>query len=122
MACAKLAKEMADKLGTPTVISKNLAVYRSLWKALDHSGDNPTGLNCKLRIALYDRIAADTVNIDGRYFERIWAYLMKPKYVISGTAYGQNTMGEDKPTIGQRILGVFTGKKAEPPGGKQNGS
>lgn len=122
MACAKLAAETAARLGTPTIISKNLAVYRSVWKTLNNSEDNPTGYDCSLRVRLYDNLAADSVNIDGRFFERLWAYLMKPKYVISGTPYGENALDVEKPSILSRIAGIFTGKKPESQPAVKNGS
>ena len=120
MAAALLAQRTAEALGTPTIISKKIAVYRGIAKTLNHQpaiGDkpgNPTGYDSSLRERLWDNIAADSVNIDGRYFERIWAYLMKPKYVISGTPYGVNAMEEERPSLASWFVGMITGKKPDP--------
>jgi len=128
MACAKLAAETAGKLGTPTIISKKFAVYHSIWQTLNHVAGtekdpgNHTGYNCSLRVRLYNNAAEESVNIDGKFFERLWAYLMKPKYVISGTPYGVSSFDEQKPTIFQRITGVFTGKKPDQGVNGNNGS
>ncbi len=111
MASAKLAEGMVEKLGTPAIISKKFAVRYGIFRALNHTKENPTGYDSSIRLQLYEKIASNSVNIDGRYFERVWAYLMKPKYVISGTPFGVNAFEDEKPSLIGRLVGWIRGEK-----------
>ena len=114
MAAAALAKELVSKLGVPSVISKKFAVRYGLFKALNHSPANKTGYDSTLRMKVYEQVAADSVNIDGKYFERIFSYLMKPKYVISGMPNQGNTFDQEEPSFGRKIINMFTGRSDKP--------
>lgn len=83
LAAAVMAKQLIDKLGKPTISSKKLNTCHALAKTLT---DNKI-YDASLRVKLFEEFAADGVNDKGLYFERIWAYLMKPKYVITGMPY-----------------------------------
>lgn len=112
LASAKMAGELVAKLGTPSIISKKFAVRYGIFKSLNHTAENPTGYDSSLRLKLYEDIAAHSVNIDGRYFERVWAYLMKPKYVISGTPFGNNAFEDEKKSGLSRLIGWIRGEKS----------
>lgn len=113
LAAAKLVQEVVSKLGTPSIISKKFAVRNGIWKALNHTSENMTGYDCSLRIMLYDQVAANSVNIDGKYFERLWAYLMKPKYTIMGTPFGESPFEEEKQSGFSRLAAWLTGNGKE---------
>jgi hypothetical protein len=113
LAAAAMAREVVAKLPNPSIISKKFAVYQGIWKALDDSPNNRTGFNCKMRLAVYDAVAVNSVNIEGKYFNSLWAYLMKPKYIIQGMPMQGSNFEEEKPGILSRIGGWFTGKNKE---------
>ena len=112
LAASKMAQDMVNKLGTPSIISKKFAVRYGIYRSLNHTKESKTGYDCSTRLKLYEEIAANSVNIDGKFFERFWAYLMKPKYVISGTPFGANAFEDEKKSALGRIIGWFRGEKA----------
>ena len=119
LAAAKMADEIVKRLGSPSIISKKFAVCHGLLKSMNNTPGNPTGYDCSLRLAVYERVAANSVNIDGKYFERLWAYLMKPKYIIQGTPMGQSSFEEQKESIIGRVVNWFRGTPKQETGGQQ---
>lgn len=113
LAAAAMAKDLVAKLPVPSVISKKFAVYQGIWAAINHTKDNPTGFDASMRLAVYNAVAEKSVNIDGKYFDAIFAYLMKPKYIIQGMPTGGTTFEEDKPGILSRLWSGLTGKNKE---------
>jgi len=110
MAAAKMASDLVRGMGTPSIVSRKFIVWHGIIKALNHSEENQTHLDTSLRLAIYDHVSAQSVNIDGKYFERFWQYLMKPKYVITQAAGANAGAFEgDQPSIGRRILNRITG-------------
>lgn len=107
----KMAEMMVSRLGTPSVINKKFIVRYGIFTALNHTPTNPTGLDCSLRIKVYEKVAAQSINEDGKYFERYWAYMMKPKYIINAGAPMQGQPQEEKQSIAGRIWGFMTGRK-----------
>jgi hypothetical protein len=110
MAAASMAKDLINRMGTPAILSQKFVVWHGIVRALNHSKDNPTGIDTSLRLAIYDHAAKNSVNVDGKYFNSVWAYLMKPKYVI--TQPGQmpgNSFDDEQPSLGRRILNKITG-------------
>lgn len=93
---AAMAKELVQRLGTPSIISKRFATMRGLIFSLNHTETNKTGLDTSLLLLVFDKVAADSVNINGNFFERIWSYLMKPKYIISGLPQQGNQFDEQE--------------------------
>ena len=108
----KLIKEIDDAVISGEIQEFSLSYYERIKLATIDPG-NPTGLSCRLRVNLYDRVANESVNIDGRLFNSVFAFLMKPKYIIQGQI-GQPIEKEEKQSIAGRILGAFTGKKKNP--------
>ncbi len=84
LATAKMAEKLIDKLGAPSIVNKAFVVRFGIFSGLNHSESNRTGYNCVMRLSVYDSVAHNSVNINGAYFEKIWAYLMKPKFVLQG--------------------------------------
>ena len=106
LAAARMAENLVKMLGKPSIISKKFAVRYGMFKALNHiDKDNETGYDCSMRLKMYEMVAGNTVNIDGKWFERILAYLMKPKYVIQGTPFGQSAFEDEKQTLFERLMG-----------------
>lgn len=103
LALTEIAKGTIKDLGTPTVIKQNFSVWHGICRALQDGGV----YDCSLRLQLYDHVAANSVNISGKYFERFWAFLMKPKYVIQGIPFGEKE--EEKKNIIQRMFGWWRG-------------
>jgi len=99
-----MAKLLMDQMGVPSKISPVFNVRRALLEAINHSATNRTGINCSIRLMLYRAYELGTVNENGVYFDRIWAYLMKPKYILSGYAGMPEEKEESDPWY-MRILG-----------------
>ena len=116
LAAARLANQIVEKSGTPSIINNTFAARFALFDSLNHiKGKRLTGYDCNPRLLAYRAYERNTVNILGVYFHQFWAYLMKPKYVIQGLA---NSPGEeDKPSILDRLLG----KKKDTAGAQRNG-
>lgn len=125
LAQIKIAEILIGKMGTPAVISRPFVVRYGLFHALNHvheeydtrdghriTAENKTGYDASLRLHVYREVAAQSVNIDGRYFNNVWAYLMKPKYIIQGMN-GMPTQFEDdqRESIAGRIINWFRGGK-----------
>ena len=72
---------------------------------------NNTGYDCSARMAVYEAVAAKSVNIDGAYFDKIWSYLMKPKFIIQGNGMMSSTVNgfEEEPGFISKILGFLFG-------------
>ena len=120
MAAAVMASELVKQMGTPSIVTKNFVVWHGVLRALNHTPENPTYIDTSLEIAIYDHVAKNSVNIDGQYFNHLWAYLMKPKFIITqNSASASSSFEDDRPTLGRRILDRLTGKSQE---AKPNGS
>ena len=75
---------------------------------MNHTEDNKTYMDTKLLTELMDRVSEKSVNVDGKYFQNLFAYLMKPKYIIQGMP--QTTMEEQKPGLLSRLWSGITGR------------
>ena len=132
-----LARLLVDRMGTPSRINPVFNARKAMLKALNHreptyalingiwtmtDPGNPTGYDCSLRIAAYEHWELGSVNVDGWYGEKIWAFLMKPKMIITGLA-GQAGLGEEeeqKQSLIGRLWGKITGRgKSEQPNNSQ---
>ena len=114
VAQAKMARDLIAMMGRPTKVSRAFVVRHGIWLSLNHSKENKTGYNCSMRCAFYREVANDTVNIDGWYGERLWAYLMRPIYTITQSAgMPTNAFDEEEPGLLRRLFNRVTG------GGKQ---
>ena len=127
-----MAKLLVEKMGTPSIVNKQFVVRKAIFKALNHipktyekldndmyvivDKGNPTGYNSTLRLSVYDYAEKGSVNIEGLYFERAWAFLMKPKYIINSMSGAPGQFEEEK---GESIFSRITGWLR---GGKKNGS
>ncbi len=134
LAAAEMAREIVHKLDRPSIISKKFAVRYGLFKALNHTSrtvivdkrtgemvvldpGNETGYDCRSRLEVYDAVAMKSVNIDGAYFNQLWSYLMKPKFIIQGgSMLGMPGSGfePEQPGIFSRLAGFIFGKKGGP--------
>lgn len=125
-----MAKLLLDKLGTPSKITPDFNIRKALLEALNHRGQtinekgeivdkgNRTGIDTSLLIAVFDAYELGTVNEGGAFFTAIWAFLMKPRYILSGYA----GMPEDKPKedgwLTKAGNAIFGAKKKEGTDGK----
>jgi hypothetical protein len=110
LAQLKLAELMIGRLPCPSKVNKAFIARKAIWEALNDTQENQTGYDCSIRIRLYDQFALQSVNEEGMYFERFWAFMMKPKYIINGMQQGQI---EEKESIIGRAIGWFRGKPKE---------
>jgi hypothetical protein len=111
LAQLRLAELMIQRLPVPSKVNKAFIARKAIWESLNHSGEVPTGYDCSMRTKLYNEFALQTVNEEGMYFERFWAFMMKPKYIINGMQQGQP---EEKESLIGRAVGWFRGKPKEP--------
>lgn len=105
LARTKMAEDLIKQLGTPTIISKKFSVWAGINKSLLAAEIYDTGL----RDTLYDHVAANSVNIDGKYFANLFAWLMTPKYVIQGMPMMTGTMEEEKESLLGRAVNWLRG-------------
>jgi hypothetical protein len=122
MAAASMAKDLINRMGTPTILAQKFVVWHGIIKALNHieptydknrimtNPGNSTGIDTSLRLAIYDHAAKNSVNVNGQYFFEVWKYLNKPKIIVTqpGQIPGQS-MEEEQPSLGRRILNRITG-------------
>lgn len=118
LATAAMAKELVKQLGRPSIITKPFAVRKGIYNALNHTKENKTGYDTSLRIALFDAVENSSVNIEGKYFERTWAYLMHPKFIIQGMPMN-GAQQEEQPGIISRFLDRFRSSKGASQQGAQ---
>jgi hypothetical protein len=134
-----MAKLLVEKLGTPSRIKKEFIVRKAIFTALNHipatyqeiapvceneegykgpaiwneiNKGNPTGYDSSLRLEVYRQAELGSVNENGIYFDRVWAFLMKPKYILSGMA-GMPVQEEEKgeSLFGRAVNWLRGGKK-----------
>ena len=110
LAAASLARDLIAKLPTPAIDTRKFTIIHGLMKSMNHTETNKTYIDTSLLIELMDRVSEKSVNVDGRYFQNLFAYLMKPKYIIQGMP--QTTTEEKKPGLISRMIGMVTGKGA----------
>lgn len=110
MAAASMAKDLVNRMGTPAILSQKFVVWHGITRALNHTKENPTGIDTSLRLEIYDHAAKNSVNVDGRYFTAVWTYLNKPNLtVVQPGQLPGNSFQDDQPSLGRRILNKFTG-------------
>jgi hypothetical protein len=129
-----MAKLLVEKMGRPSRISKEFVSRKAIAITLNHIPEqyeermidgvlyltriekgNPTGIDASLRVSLYEQAEAGSNNVDGWYGEKVWAFLMKPKYIINGVAGMGGIPDEEKgeSLIGRAINWFRGGKKNE---------
>jgi hypothetical protein len=113
LALIEMQKEYAKKWPTPTVISKQFAVFDGIWKSLNHTDDNKTYYDCSHRVALYNHVGNQSVNIDGKLFNSLFTMWNKPKVVMQGVTNLPSGFEEEQPGFFSRIIGRLTGKSSE---------
>ena len=113
MAQAKMAERLLEKMGTPAIVSKQFVVWSGIWEALNDAPGNKTYLDTSIHCSIYRNVAKNSVNVDGRYFDRVWAYLCTPTYVIT-----QNT-GVPANSFDQNQGGIINWLKSKLGGGRQ---
>ena len=118
LATAAMAKELVKQLGRPSIITKAFAVRKGICEAMNHSDDNQTGYDTTLRVMVYDAVENASVNIDGKYFERTWAYLMHPKFIIQGMPMNSGQQ-EEQPNAAVRFVNWIRGNKGASQQGAQ---
>lgn len=118
LAAASLAKDLVNKLPTPAIDTRKFTIIHGLMQSLNHSDENQTFIDTRALIKLMDQVSEKSVNVDGRYFSTIFAYLMKPKYVIQGMPQA-TTQEEEKPGFLSRLWGGITGRNKSQEAQKQ---
>lgn len=109
LAAAKMAEDLVKMMGSPSIISTPFVVRYGIFSGLNHSKENPTGYNSRMRISIYERVAHESPNVNGAYFEKVWQYLMKPKMVVQGMPGQQAFQEEEKTSLWDRTIGRFLG-------------
>jgi hypothetical protein len=104
----EMTEGLTKALGIPSVVSKPFVVRYGIFSGLNHTPTNKTGYDCSMRLAVYENVGRNSVNINGAYFEKFWAYLMKPKYVIQGMP-GQTGFEDEKESWLDKIRGWVQG-------------
>jgi hypothetical protein len=100
---------LSDKHPNDFWIEQHQNEYEAMVKTALIDPGNRTGYDCSLRIAIYNNVAKNSVNIDGKYFLSIWQYLMKPKYTIVQPGSQPSNSFDDQPSLGRRLLNKLTG-------------
>ena len=115
LAAAALARELVAKWPKPAIDSRKFTIIHGLMQSLNHrepKGDDPgniTYINSSSLVELMDRVSEKSVNVDGKLFQNIFAYLMHPKYIIQGMPQAM-APEEEKPGVFSRIWGGITGR------------
>lgn len=126
LAAASLAKDLISKLPTPAIDTRKFTIIHGLMQSLNHIEPdaekeikgNPTYINTAGLIELMDRVSEKSVNVDGRYFQNLFAYLMKPKYIIQGMPQSAAAT-EEKQGFLSTIWGKITGRGQQQQQGAQ---
>lgn len=109
LAQAAMARDLIGKWPIPTFISKKFAVFQGMYRGLNHTEDNKTYFNCEMRLAIYQQVGHQSVNIDGRLFTSIFTYLNKPKLVLQGVNQLASGFEEEKPGFFASLINRFRG-------------
>jgi len=109
LAAASLARELVNKLPTPAIDTRKFTIIHGLMQSMNHSESNTTFIDTSLLIELMDRVSEKSVNVEGKYFQNLFAYLMKPKYIIQGMPQAGTTQ-DDKPGLLTRLWRGITGR------------
>ena len=120
MAAAGLARDLIKKLPTPAIDTRKFTIIHGLMSSLNHREEdkdhnikaNHTYIDTSLIVELMDRVSEKSVNVNGELLHSIFAYLMKPKYIIQGMP--TTPMEENKPGLLARLWAGIRGKPAEP--------
>lgn len=111
LAAIAMAREYTKRWPTPTVINEKHATFQGLWTGINHCDENKTYFDCSLRIRTFEQVGILSVNKSGKLFNSLFAYWMKPNYIIQGMPNMQQE--EEKPGMISRIWGKLTGKGQE---------
>jgi hypothetical protein len=103
-----MIKDMLKAIDTPSDITKPFAVRKSIYTALNHTVDNPTGYDASLRIKLYSNYEKTSLNVSAKLFNSFMAFLMKPKMIIQGLPTA--APGANEPGFFGRIINRVTGR------------
>jgi hypothetical protein len=110
LAQLKMAETMVERLGEPSIQTKEFTVAYSILTATNHTTEHPTGFDTSILINVLEQHAKQSVNRDGLYFRNYWAYMMKPKYIIQGNM-APGAMEEEKQSIAGRFVNWIRGGK-----------
>lgn len=114
MAKANMAKEAIARMGTPAIVSKRFVVCEGIFEALNHKPEKPTGYDCSLRLEVYRHVKSGSINVDGKYFNNLWAYLMTSIYTINQQVVPTgNAFDNQEPGIARRLWNRITGQGQE---------
>lgn len=125
LAAATLVKDLIYEWPKPAIDTRKFTIIHGLMQSLNHrdpKGEDPgniTYIDTSLLVELMDRVSEKSVNVDGKLFNNIFAYLMHPNYIIQGMPQAIVPQ-EDKPSILSRLWGGVTGKgQSQQNGNKQ---
>lgn len=113
LAQAAMARQLIDQWPTPTFISKQFAVFQGIYSGLNHTKDNKTFFDCSMRLAIYEQVGHQSVNIDGKLFTSIFTYLNKPKLVMQGINQLASGFEDEKPGFFTGLIDRIRGKPKE---------
>lgn len=121
LAAASLARDLVAKLPTPAIDTRKFTIIHGLMQSLNHRETtyetdgktvkvlgNYTYIDTSLLVGLMDKVSMKSVNVGGELLHSIFAYLMKPKYIIQGMP--STPVEEKKPGWISRAVGWVTGK------------
>lgn len=115
LAAAALARELVKRWPKPAIDTRKFTIIHGLMQSLNHrepKGEDPGNLsylNTSPIVELMDRVSEKSVNVDGKLFNNIFAYLMHPKYIIQGMPQA-GVQEEEKPGFLSRLWGGVTGR------------
>jgi hypothetical protein len=110
-----MAETLLSKFGTPSNITPAFNIRKSLLVALNHRNGSKkgepgwTGIDTSLLIKVMENYELGTVNELGLLFNNIWAYLMKPRFILSGFT-GQPQEKPEEEGFGTRVVNGIFGK------------
>jgi hypothetical protein len=110
LAQLKMAEMMVQRLGEPSIQTKEFTVAYSILCAMNDTQGHRTGFNTQILIDVLLEHSKQSVNRDGLYFRNFWAYMMKPKYIIQGNM-APGAMEEEKQSIAGRFVNWIRGGK-----------
>ena len=120
LAAARQADILIEQAGAPMILDKKFVVWQGIFTGLNHTEKNKTGYDASIRMAIYGSVGKNSVNIGGRYFEKVWSF----PWIKAAQIYpGMMGNGFEKPEEGQsaisRLWGWITGKNKQQSNGGQ---
>ena len=113
LAATRQADNLIEKMGATTILDKPFVVWQGIWSGVNHTPENKTGYDCSLRLAIYNRVGKNSVNIGGKYFDKVWAFpWIKAPQIYQGMQPNPFEKPEGESVV-SRVVGWVTGRKKQ---------